>query len=124
VSNDTRPVADCVKFVVGALFAGQLNSGINAAWVLCYLATNSHWLNEVRKEVQATTDKWCPSDAPLVDRLGRLPLEAWEQGFPLIDLCLKDTIRLQLHGTGFRKNMSGKPLKIGNEYVPADGFLV
>ncbi|KIW08112.1 hypothetical protein, variant [Verruconis gallopava] len=119
--DDTKTI---ISFVVGALFAGQLNSGINAAWVLCYLAVNPYWLNEVRKEVRATTDKYCPGNEPLIDRLGKLPLEAWEQSFPLIDLCLRDSIRLQAHGTGFRKNMSGRPLKLGDKELPADGFLV
>jgi sterol 14-demethylase len=81
-------------------------------------------LSEVQKEVRATADKYCPGNAPLIDRLQQLPLEAWEQGFPLVDLCLKDSIRLQLHGTGFRKNMSGKPLRIGDQVLPDDGFLV
>ena len=112
------------QFVLGALFAGQLNSGINAAWVMCYLATDPYWLEQVRNEVQATTDKWCPGPEPLLDRLGKLPLEAWEQGFPIVDICLKDSIRLQALGTGFRKNTSGKPLNIGDQVVPVDGFLV
>lgn len=110
--------------MLGALFAGQLNSGINAAWVLCYLAADSHWLHEVRKEVQATTDKYCPGPEPLLDRLGKLPLEAWETGFPIVDICLKDSIRLQALGTGFRKNISGKPLQIGTQILPEDAFLV
>ncbi|KAK4935969.1 hypothetical protein LTR28_010256, partial [Elasticomyces elasticus] len=42
-----------ITFVLGALFAGQLNSGINAAWVLVYLATSSEWLSRVRAEVEA-----------------------------------------------------------------------
>ena len=106
------------------MFAGQLNTGINAAWVLCYLATDSHWTDEVRKEVQTVADKWCPGGEPLVDRLTKLPLEAWEQDFPMVDLCLKDSIRLQLHGTGFRKNVTGRDLRLGTQTLPKDGFLV
>ena len=109
--------------MLGALFAGQLNSGINAAWVICYLAADPYWLSEVRKEVEETTDKFCPGPEPLLDRLGKLPLEAWEQGFPIVDICLRDSIRLQSHGTGFRKNMAGKPLPIGNQVLPEDGFM-
>ena len=113
----------CGQFVLGALFAGQLNSGINAAWVICYLAADPYWLGEVRKEIQATTDQFVPGPEPLLDRLGKLPLEAWEQSFPVIDLCLRDSIRLQSHGTGFRKNVSGKPLAMGKYVVPQDGFM-
>ena len=46
--------------------------------------------------------------------------------FPLIDMCLKDSIRLQLCGTAFRKNMSGQDIplnKAGTEVVPKDAFV-
>lgn len=92
---------------------------------MCYLAADPYWLEQVRKEVRETTDKWCPGDEPLLDRLEQLPLEAWEQGFPIIDICLKDSIRLQAAGSGFRKNLSGKPLPLENgQVLPPDGFLV
>ena len=110
---------------MGAVFAGQINSGINAAWVLCYLATSPHWLAEVRKEVEAVAEKYHPgSSAPLADRLTGLPLEAWETEFPIVDLCLRDSIRLQVQGTGMRRNISGHSVSIGDEAVPPDAFLL
>jgi sterol 14-demethylase len=61
----------------------------------------------------------------VTEKLGKLPLEAWESEFPWLDSCLRDSLRLQLHGTGFRKNKSGKDIPIGNgEVVPPDAFLV
>ena len=78
----------------------------------------------MRKEVRAVADKYCPGNEPLLDRLSRLPLEVWEQDFPVMEICLKDSIRLQTHGTGFRKNVSGRPMQLGTEVLPEDGFLV
>ncbi|KAF3011131.1 hypothetical protein E8E13_011429 [Curvularia kusanoi] len=115
-----------IEFIVAALFAGQLNSGINAAWVLCYLATSPEWLAKVRDEVRATAAKHArdPS-APLRHQLNDVPLEAWEADFPMVDLCLKDSIRLNLLGTAFRKNISGRPLPTGNgmEVIPTDAYV-
>ncbi|TKA69262.1 hypothetical protein B0A55_08113, partial [Friedmanniomyces simplex] len=89
-------ITNMLTFVLGALFAGQLNSGINAAWVLIYLANNRYWLERVREEVLSVADRHCPdSSIPLKDRLMRIPVEAWEGEFPLVDMCLKDSIRLQ-----------------------------
>ena len=54
-----------------------------------------------------------------------LPIEAWEGEFPNIDMCLKDSIRLNLNGTAFRKNTSGKDIllnKNGTEVIPAGAF--
>jgi sterol 14-demethylase len=115
-----------IEFIVGALFAGLLNSGINAAWVLCYLATSPEWLAKAQEEVRQTASKYArdPS-APLRHQLDDVPLEAWENEFPIVDMCLKDSIRLNLLGTAFRKNISGKPIPTGNgnEVIPANAFV-
>ncbi|KAK4983174.1 hypothetical protein LTR66_008926 [Elasticomyces elasticus] len=113
-----------ITFVLGALFAGQLNSGINAAWVLVYLATSSEWLSRVRAEVEAVAAKYSPnSTAPLPERLAALPIEAWETEFPILDMCLKDSIRLSMVGTAFRLNTSGADIKVGDEVIPPDALV-
>lgn len=115
-----------IEFIVGALFAGLLNSGINAAWVLCYLATSPEWLAKAREEVRATAAKHARDPTvPLRYQLDDVPLEAWEADFPIVDLCLKDSIRLNLLGTAFRKNISGRPLPTGNgmEVIPPEAIV-
>lgn len=120
-------ITDIITFVLGALFAGQLNSGINAAWILVYLASKPYWLDRVREEVVGVADRHCPdSDMPLKDRLMRVPIEAWEGEFPIIDMCLKDSIRLQMSGTAFRKNISGQDIplnKAGTEVIPSGAYV-
>lgn len=62
-------------------------------------------MGRVRKEVNDVADKYhSDSSVPLKERLMSVPLEAWEFEFPMIDLCLRDVIRIQLSGTAFRKN--------------------
>ena len=111
--------------MVGSLFAGQINTGINAPWVLCYLAKHPRWLGEVRKEINAAADKHCgDTSLSLPDRLARVSLEGWEQAFPLVDLCIRDSIRIQSTGAGYRKNLAGRDLDLGNgEVVPKDYYL-
>lgn len=104
-----------VQFVLGALFAGQLNSGINAGFILCYLSCNAEWRARARAEVVAVADKYAPDPSgavPLVDRLARVPIDAWENEFPILDLCLKDTIRMHMPGTAFRRNVSGHAIPL------------
>ncbi|ORY18132.1 cytochrome P450 6A1 [Clohesyomyces aquaticus] len=115
-----------IEFVVGSLFAGLLNSGINAAWVLCYLATSPDWLAKAQEEIRTVAAKYATNpDAPLRHQLDDVPLEAWESEFPVVDVCLKDSIRLNLLGTAFRKNISGKaiPTGNGNEVIPPGAFV-
>ncbi|KAH8743848.1 cytochrome P450 6A1 [Diaporthe sp. PMI_573] len=116
-----------LTFVLRALFAGQINSGINTGWLLCYLATNPEWYARIQGEVDAALRKHrtSPNQTP-AEVLATLSLDDWEAEFPLIDLALRETIRFQLVGTAFRKNISGRDVPIGSsgEVVPRDGFAL
>ncbi|QIX02177.1 hypothetical protein AMS68_007694 [Peltaster fructicola] len=118
-------ITKIITFVLGALFAGQLNSGINAAWILLYLTTNKDIQTKVRAEVNAAADKYCSDKSlPLKERLMSLPIGAWENEFPLIDACLRESIRLQMPGTAFRRNSSGKDLPLSTgEVIPKDAYV-
>lgn len=80
----------------------------------------------VREEVNSVANRYCSDKSlPLKDRLMQVPIEAWEGEFPMTDICLKDTIRLHLPGTAFRKNVSGRDIvldKAGREVVPPNSF--
>lgn len=116
-SGDTD--LNMTMFMISVFFAGILNSGVNAAAVLCYLATSSQWQNHCIDEIRAMADKHTThpdSDtASLLDKLRFVPLSAWETSLPRLDLCFRDSIRLQLSGTGFRRNTSKHAVQIGGE---------
>ncbi|WPG98355.1 Hypothetical protein R9X50_00114400 [Acrodontium crateriforme] len=111
-----------IQNVVGALFAGQLNSGINAAWILIYMTSKPEWFVKVRDEVESVANKYAPdSTEPLKERLMKVPMEGWDHDFPVIDLCLRESIRLQLFGTAFRRNVTNQPIPLdpeGKEVIP------
>ena len=55
-----------------------------------------------------------------------VPANAGEGEFPIVDMCLKDSIRLQMNGAAFRKNISGKDIplnKDGSEVIPKDSYV-
>jgi cytochrome P450 len=102
-----------------------LNSGINVAWVLAYLATNPEWMGRVRKEITSVAQKYTSNpDCPLVEQLAEIPSDAWESEFPMIHLCLRDSIRLQLLGTALRRNISGRDIPLGDDEVIPPGAFV
>lgn len=105
------------------MFAGQLNSGINAAWVIIYLANDPYWLEQARSEVETVVSKYnANASRPLKERLASVPLEAWESEFRILDLCLRDSIRLQSIATAFRRNITDKPVLIGKEQIPPGAY--
>jgi cytochrome P450 len=91
------------------------------------LAKNKEWHDKVNREVQDTANRYSPdSTLPLKDRLMHVPLEAWESEFRAIDLCLKETIRLQMSGCAFRYNRSNKDIPLGGssgEVIPQGAFV-
>ncbi|KAK4565693.1 hypothetical protein LTR86_003541 [Recurvomyces mirabilis] len=119
-------ITDILKFVLGALFAGQLNSGINAAWILVYMTSKPYWLDQIRQEATRVADRYCnDTSLPLRERLMRVPIEAWENEFPIVDMCLKESMRLQSSGSFFRKNVSDHAVPInkeGTEVIPPGVF--
>lgn len=128
MSADTIPLV--IQFVLGALFAGQLNSGINAAWFFIYLATNKEWYNRVQAEVDGVLARHKDISKPNQTKeeiFASLNVETWESEFPSIDLVLRETIRLQTVGTAFRHNISGKDVVISKktgEIIPKDAFAM
>jgi cytochrome P450 len=81
----------------------------------------------VRGEVDAAVARHraSPSQTP-GDVLASLSVDDWEADFPLVDLCLRESIRFQLVGTAFRKNVSGRDVPIGatGEVVPRGAFAI
>ena len=99
---------------------------MNAAWLLIFLAENPPWLSAVRDEVdRAVARHRTSSEQTPADILATLALEDWEGAFPVIDACLRETIRFTITGCGFRANVSGGDVKIGNgEVIPDGAFAV
>lgn len=54
-------------------------------------------------------------------------MDDWESEFPSIDLALRECIRLQMVGTAFRRNISGRDVVISKttgEIIPKDAFAM
>lgn len=84
-------------------------------------------MSKCRDEVDAAVAKHrLHENESAVAVLSRLELADWEAEFPNIDLCLRDSIRLNLIGVAMRKNMAGKDIKVGETGVvlPKDTFAV
>jgi sterol 14-demethylase len=90
------------------------------------MAANRRWVAQARSEIWATVEKYTPGDkASVPERLAKVPLEGWENDFPTVEVCLRESIRLQLAGSAFRRNISGKEIRINdNEVIPPDAFVV
>ncbi|KAF9477689.1 cytochrome P450 [Pholiota conissans] len=111
-----------VGFAMIIIFAGITNSSVNACWILIYLASHPEWKARATKEVHDLISNHSNpvfSKEPLHKRLASIPINAWESEMPVIELCLKETLRLTATGAALRRNtkadlpMAGKIVKRG-----------
>ncbi|KAL7621631.1 hypothetical protein AAE478_008957 [Parahypoxylon ruwenzoriense] len=118
---------DVISFQIGVLFAGLINSGLNAAWLHLHLTQSPKWMARIRSEVDGVVAKHrsSPEQSP-ADILETLTVDDWDSEFPFIDTCLRESIRLGIPGTGMRKNSSGHDIPIGStgEVVPNGAYAV
>ena len=94
---------------------------------MAFLAENQQWYKIIQDEVDGVVKKYRQNtDQSAADVLALIPIEAWENELPMIDLALRETIRFILVGVVFRRNISGKDVPIGHtgEVVPSESFAV
>lgn len=74
-------------------------TGINAGYVFCYLALDNEWRIRCYKELEDLANRFAPNPAlPLYEKLDSIPINAWENDLPSMDLVLRESIRLNLPG--------------------------
>lgn len=107
------------------------NTGNQAAWVLCHLAQNSDWYGRVREEVDTVIASQRQltgaEDATALQILQQMSMESWEKDFPLVDLALRESIRLNMAGVSFRLNIASENVEIAGgskEIIPPRTYAV
>ena len=124
------------------IFAGVVNTGVvcksqlleqftklilynKASWALVYLGMHPEWKEKCKKEVQDLLSRYpdAPPSATLYEKLGAIPISAWQDELPVTDACLQETHRICLTPTSFRRNL-GKEVTIGPQVVKRGDFLV
>ncbi|KDR79795.1 hypothetical protein GALMADRAFT_136397 [Galerina marginata CBS 339.88] len=108
--------------IMGIVFAGVINTGMNACWTLLYLGSNPTWKKRVTDEYKTLVEKHTDtlSTEPLHKRLATIPLNAWEDELPTLDLVIRETLRLTLTGSAIRRNLH-QNVKVEDDIVVKTG---
>jgi cytochrome P450 len=64
-----------------------------------------------------------PSSATLYEKLKSIPISAWEDEFPILDACIRETQRISLSVIALRRNM-GQDVNIHGRVVKRGDFLL
>ena len=62
------------------------------------------------------------SSDPLHTRLSTIPLNAWEEELPSLEAIIRETVRISISATLFRRNI-GKDIRIGEATIRRGDFL-
>jgi cytochrome P450 len=99
---------------------------ISASWLVTYLGCHPNWRHEARAEVKKliasysleTGSERNPSSTPL----SSIPLSAWENETPVLDMLVREAVRLSQAFVSFRLNV-GPEMYIDGKVIPR-GALV
>ncbi|KAJ7081264.1 cytochrome P450 [Mycena epipterygia] len=113
-----------IGFVLRTIFAGVINTGINASWALLYISMDAEWKAKATAEICALLGKYSASNTDaLHTRLASIPLAAWEDELPALDAVIRETLRLVMGGVALRRNIVPGELAVGAETLAPGEFL-
>ena len=114
-----------INFSISMLFIAGANAGALSGAMLNIVAHHPDWQEKMYREIKAAAEAHSRNkNAPLVEQLDSIPLEAWESSFPSIDLCYAEAIRMWVAFPMGRMNDTPNPIPIPgtNEVIPPGSF--
>ncbi|KAF8737970.1 Cytochrome P450, partial [Rhizoctonia solani] len=118
---------DIIGFIMGTLFAGIVNTGLMSAWIYIHLDQVPEWKDKAVEEIRALLHKYAPleeyPDLSTAERFSKIPPQAWEDDMPVMEVCIRETIRLIFSGAALRRVNSGDT-EIDGKKIPNGTYLV
>lgn len=81
------------------------------------LSTNPQWSKLVQQEIQTLVSQTSQAS------LSSISLQEWETKTPMLDLCIRETIRTSQPYTAMRRN-NGPKLTVGGHTIPSGALVV
>jgi cytochrome P450 len=107
---------------------------LSASWLVTYLGCHPKWRDEARAELKkliASYSETVSERDPPSTALSSIPLSAWENETPVLDMLVRESVRLSQPFVSFRRNVGpemyidGKAISTGAlvAYPSADVHL-
>jgi sterol 14-demethylase len=70
-------------------------------------------------------NKYTSSDAgaSIAERLASIPISAWEDEMPLLDACIRETVRMNVTGAALRRNLQDDDLHVEGRVIEKGSFI-
>ncbi|KAJ7121297.1 cytochrome P450 [Mycena crocata] len=112
-----------VEFVLGLINAGYINTGMNVGWNIIYTGMHLEWKEKLSSEVQALLANHTENPSlPIHERLASIPLNVWETELPVMDVVMRETLRMTMGILALRRNLGGD-VSVGDKTIHTGEFL-
>ena len=93
--------------------------------MLIHLAFHKEWKEKCKAEIQGVLSRHLDgsSSTTLWEKLRAIPFSAWEDEFPTLDACIRESQRISLTAVPLRRNI-GREINIGGQIVKRGDFVV
>jgi cytochrome P450 len=116
-----------IEFFVSILFITTTNAHVISGHLLNIMAIHPDWQEKIWREIKTAVDTHAKHrHGTVADRLQYLDLNAWETSFPILNLCMKEAIRMWTSFSVTRLNTSPNavPIPGTNEVIPSNTFVI
>jgi len=103
-----------------------VNTGIMSSWLVLFLHENKEWREKALTEIRGFVDRYATGETgqSLSAQLAQIPPNVWEDEMPVLEACLRETIRIVLSGTALRRVMhDDDSMKVGGKKLKKGLFL-
>ena len=93
--------------------------------MLINLAIHPEWREKCKKEIQDLISRHLDdplSSATLHEKLGAIPMSAWEDELPILEACIRESHRISFNGLNLRRNLR-EDIKIGEQVIKRGDFI-
>lgn len=82
------------------------------------------WKAKATQEVQSFIAQYTSnSSGNLIEKLAQIPPQVWDDSMPVLDLCLRETIRVVASGTMLRRVMNDEGVTVDGVKAEKGTFL-
>ena len=92
--------------------------------MLIDLAVHPEWREKCNDEIQDLLSRYLGDSPPatLHERLGAIPISAWEDELPILEACIRESQRISMSSVALRRNLR-EEIKICGRVVKQGDFL-
>ncbi|KAJ7137457.1 cytochrome P450 [Mycena crocata] len=119
--DESLSTIEITQFAIAVLFTGNANTAVIAPALVCDLATHPSYFALVRDELEAFISSFnSDMSLPLKTRIQSIAYDDWTRpgSLPILERCLKETIRLRVGTPLHRLNDTEKDIQMGSVIVP------